>query len=151
RLDRGIGLHVPEQVAGASDLRADDAHGCAFGEGAEHAHDADADADVDAAGDHGLLRLAGALGIEQLEREAVLLEDAPAIPDLGDASVPQPALPDREPQRLLRPGLRCRPQAQRRREAARYNVVHCSSPARLFLLLRAAPSVVFAARLANAA
>ena len=35
--------------------------------GAQRAHDADADADIDAAGNHRLLGLAGALGVEKLQ------------------------------------------------------------------------------------
>src|SRR5437870_6416733 len=38
-LDRRVGLHIPEQVAGAGDLGADDAHRRALRIGAEHAHE----------------------------------------------------------------------------------------------------------------
>ena len=52
----------------------------------------DGDADVDAARDHRLLRLAAALRPQDLEHEAVLLEDAGALADLGDRRVPVAAL-----------------------------------------------------------
>ncbi len=96
RLDRRIRLHVPVQIAGASGLGADDAHRRAFGIGAEHAHDTRGDADIDAAGDDRLLRLAGALRVDHLKHEAVLLEDAGALADLRHRGVPIAALADGE-------------------------------------------------------
>ena len=44
-------------------------------------------ADIDRAGDHGLQGPAAALVMEHLEREAVLLEEALLLADLGDLVV----------------------------------------------------------------
>ena len=51
---------------------------------------------------HRLLRLAAALRPEDLENEAVLLEDAGALADLRDRRVPVAALPGGDLQRVLR-------------------------------------------------
>ena len=101
RLDRRVGLHVPIQVAGTGDLGADDADRRALRIGAQNPHDACPDPDLDAAGDHGLLGLAGALGIEDFERQAVLLENTGALADIGYRRIPQSALADRNLQRVL--------------------------------------------------
>src|SRR5262249_41156409 len=65
-------------------------------------HHAHADPDIHAAGDHRLLGLARALGVEDVERESVLLEDAAALAELRHRGVPQRALADRDLERLLR-------------------------------------------------
>src|SRR5262249_13989874 len=59
------------------------------------------DADVDAAGDDRLHRLAAAVGIENLEIEPVLLEDAGALADVGNAAVPVVGRTDRELERVV--------------------------------------------------
>ena len=94
--------HVPVEIGRAGRLRADDAHRRALRVRRQHAHDARRDADVDAAGDHGLLRLAAALRPEDLEHEAVLLEDAGTLADFRDRRVPVAALPGRDLERVLR-------------------------------------------------
>ena len=60
------------------------------------------DADVDAAGEHDLDGLAAALGVEHVEREAMLLEDAGVLAELRHALLPAAALPDRDLERILR-------------------------------------------------
>ncbi len=96
RLDRRIRLHIPVEIVGAGRLGADHAHRRALGIGAEHAHHAGGDAEIDAAGDHRLLGLARAVGVDDLELEAVLLEDAGELADLRDRGVPVAALADRQ-------------------------------------------------------
>src|ERR1700746_4167427 len=71
-------------------------------------HDPDAHANVDTAGEYRLLGLTAALGVEDLQRHAVLLEDAGALADVGNRSIPQSALADRESERVLRKGRRAR-------------------------------------------
>ena len=61
---------------------------------------------IDAAGNHGLLRLAGAVGVDDLELQAVLLEDAGALADFGDRSVPVAALADRQLDLVVAPKRR---------------------------------------------
>ncbi len=74
RLDRRV-LGIPV-VGGAGRLRADDAHRRALRIGRHGAERADRETQIDAAGDHRLQRLAAARGVDHLELEAVLLEDA---------------------------------------------------------------------------
>ena len=50
--------------------------------------------DIDAVGDHRLQRLGAALRVEQFERQAVLLEDALVLAELGDRLLPAAALAD---------------------------------------------------------
>jgi hypothetical protein len=50
--------------------------------GREYPEGAGRDGDLHAAGQHGLQALGAALGIERLDREAVLLEDAETVADL---------------------------------------------------------------------
>ena len=97
-----IGLRVPEQVRGAGGFRAQDAHRSALRVGRQHAHDAGRHADVDAARQHRLLRLAAALRVQDLEYQAVLLEDAAALADLCDGRIPVAPLPDGQLERVLR-------------------------------------------------
>ena len=60
------------------------------------------DADVDAAGEHDLDGLTAALGVEHVEREAMLLEDAGVLAEFRHALLPAAALPDRDLERILR-------------------------------------------------
>src|SRR5260370_42118434 len=84
-------------------LGADDANRPAFGIGVKCSHDAHASSDINAAANDCLLGLARALRPQNLERKAMLLENARALPDLRYGSVPQATLANREPQRVLRP------------------------------------------------
>ena len=100
-LDRRVGLHVPVQVAGTGDFGPDDADRRTFRIGAQNAHDPCPDPDLDTAGYDSLLGLAGTLGVEDFEREAVLLENAGALADIGNRRIPQSALADRNLQCVL--------------------------------------------------
>src|SRR6185436_19921753 len=82
--------------------RADHPDRSAFGECAEDRMSTGPDADVDAAGEHDLDGLAAALGVEHVEREAMLLEDAGVLAELRHALLPAAALPDRDLERILR-------------------------------------------------
>jgi hypothetical protein len=68
----------------------------AFTEGAEHAADPDPHGDIHAAPDHGLLRFRAAFGIKDIEGKPVPLEDAAALAELRNASVPGAALRHRD-------------------------------------------------------
>src|SRR5262249_23948327 len=81
-------LHIPIKILGACRFGADDAHGRTFGIGTEDAHDAGRDAEVHAAGNDGLLRFAGALGVHDFELKAVLLK-MPARWPISDTEVSQ--------------------------------------------------------------
>src|SRR5712672_2969524 len=87
-LDGRIGRNVPEQVRRADDLAADDADRRAFREGAEGGRHAGGGRDVDAARDQCLDRFRPGRGIEDFKLQPVLLEDAAAQPELGNAGVP---------------------------------------------------------------
>jgi len=76
-----------------------------LGESAEHSRCAGRDADVGAARNQCLLGLGGALGVGDIEREAMFFEDAAALAQLRDRSIPQAALADRKPEGIVR---RCR-------------------------------------------
>ena len=115
RLDRGIRLHIPVKVIGARCFRADHAHGRAFGIGAEHAHDTGGNADIDAARNHRLLRLARAIGVDDLQLQAMFLEDAGELADFRHRSVPVAALADRQFHLVLRAGGGHSEQCQRRK------------------------------------
>jgi len=93
RLDRRIRAHVPVGVL-AGRLGADDADRRAFRIGAEHAQRADRHADIDVAGDHGLHRLPGALGVQNLELQPMLLEKAGARTERCGRAMPDLALAD---------------------------------------------------------
>ena len=120
RADRRGRLHVPEEVAAARHLGADDAQRRALRIGAEHAEHAGGRAELDAAGDHRLLGLAAALGIEDVEHDAVLLEDAAALAELGDRGIPQPALADRDAQRVV--GAHRRGERKRGQQHAKHSI-----------------------------
>jgi hypothetical protein len=80
---------------------ADDAQRRAFREHADRAEEAGGDADLRAVGDDGLLRLATAVGVEDVELEILLLEQARLVADLGDESFPNTAAADRDLQVVL--------------------------------------------------
>jgi len=61
--------------------------------------------DIDAAREHRLQRLGAALGVEQLQRQAMLLEDACALAELGYRGIPIAALANRELQHILRAAI----------------------------------------------
>jgi len=84
RLDRRSRRHIPEKVGRAGGFGTDDADRRAFGVQGERAHDAAGHAEIRAAGDHGLLRLAGALRPQDLEDQAMLLEDPRTLADFRD-------------------------------------------------------------------
>jgi hypothetical protein len=111
-LHRGIGAHVPIGVL-TRRLRADDADRRAFRIGAEHAERADGHPDVDVAGDHRLHRLPGTLGIENVEVEPMLLENAGARAERGRRAVPDFALADCDGELI---GGRCRRNGDPRHE-----------------------------------
>src|SRR5262249_34248250 len=83
---------------------ADDAHRRAFGEYADRAEKAGGDADLRAVGDHRLLGLAAAIGIENVQREVVALEHAGLVADLGDEGFANAAAAHRDLERV-RPAL----------------------------------------------
>ena len=98
RLDRAVGLDPPEQLVGAGHLRRDDAVGRGFAAlhvGADGAEDAVRHGDVDAAGRNGRDRLRAALGVEHLDLEAGVLEEAGRLAELDPGAVPEAALRDR--------------------------------------------------------
>ena len=129
RLDRRIRLHIPVEVIGAGRLGADHAHRRALRIGAEHAHHAGGDADIDAARNHRLLGLARAIGVDDLQLQAVFLEDAGELADFGHRGVPVAALADRQFHLVLRAGGGHSEQCQRRkcgRERGRERLVFSS-------------------------
>ena len=129
RLDRRGRRHVPVEIGGAGGFRADDPHRCALRERGQHAHDAGGHADVDAAGDHRLLRLAGALRPQNLEHESVLLEDARPLSDLGNRRVPVAPLPGGELEGVLRLRQRAGQADHERQQGTPENArsAHCRS------------------------
>src|SRR5262249_6233057 len=92
----------------ADHLAADDADRRALGKGAETGRHAGGGRNVHAAADHRLDRFRAGLHVEDFEVETVLLENAAALPELGDACVPGAALRDRNLQRVLRSGAAVR-------------------------------------------
>ena len=91
RMQRRAGGNPPERLARSGRARADDADGRALAVGAEASEHPGAEADVDRAGDDDLQRLAAALGVEDVEIEAVLLKDAGLLAELGDRAFPAAA------------------------------------------------------------
>ena len=73
---------------------------------AQHAQRAGADADLDAAGDHRLLRLGAAVGVEDVERQALLAEEPGTVAPDRDAGVPEALLADGHFKRLRMRGGR---------------------------------------------
>ena len=96
RFDRRVRRHVPVKVARPGRSGRQNAHGRAFCVRAHHGLRARGDADIDAAGNHGLHRLAAALSVQNLELQTVLGEDAGALADLGNTGVPIVRSTDRE-------------------------------------------------------
>src|SRR5712692_2347909 len=81
RFDRRGRLGVPV-VRGAGGLGADDAHRRALGKGRHGALGADREAHIGAAGDHRLQRFARARRVDDVELDAVLLEDARLLAEI---------------------------------------------------------------------
>ena len=94
--DRRVCRHVPVEIGRADHLAADDADRRALGEGADGGRHAGGGRDVHAAADHRLDRFRAGLDVEDFEVEPVLLEDAAALAELGDAGIPGAALGDRD-------------------------------------------------------
>src|SRR5262249_5601002 len=82
--DGRVDRHVPENLGAAGIRAADDAHRRAFGEYADRTEKAGGDADLRAVRDHGLLSLAAAIGIANIQRKVGPLEQAGLEPDTGD-------------------------------------------------------------------
>jgi hypothetical protein len=97
----GESARTYQKSAAPVGLRADDAHRRALGVGAHDAERAGGEADVGTARDHGLLRLPAPLGVEQLQLEPVLLEEAGARAELRHGRVPIALLADGELQFVL--------------------------------------------------
>ena len=98
-LDRAVGLDPPEQLVGAGHLRRDDAVGRGFAAlhiGADGAEDAVRHRDIDAAGGDGGDRLRAAFGVEHLDLEAGVLEEAGGLAELDPGAVPESLLRDRD-------------------------------------------------------
>src|SRR5690606_1415926 len=95
RLDRAVGAHVPEEIAGPGRLRAHDADRRALDEGRHDAGDAVAQSEVAALGDDGLERLGAAAGPGHVDLEILLLERALLDAEDGDHAVPDALLADR--------------------------------------------------------
>src|SRR6185503_1222373 len=82
--------------------RTDDTDGRALGISAERAQKSRGHADLRAVGDDHLLRLAAALGVEDIEGESVLLEDAGILSELGDEGLADAARAHRDLEVILR-------------------------------------------------
>ena len=72
--------------------------------GADRRLDAAAAGDIHAAGNHGLMGLGAALGVEDIDRDAAALEDAGALAEFGDGGVPLSALRYRDLEQIVGPG-----------------------------------------------
>src|SRR5262249_10542057 len=93
----------------------------ALGEHTDGAEEARGHADLRAVGDDGLLGLAAAVGVEDIEREIVLLEVAGGVADLGDESLADAAAADGDLQAVLGEHPLGRERSERK---------HCDQPAR---------------------
>src|SRR5215471_3002038 len=127
-LDRRASGNVPVEIGGADDLAADDADRRALGERAECGRDARSGREVDAAGDQCLDRFGPGRRVENLELQPMLLEDASAQPELGNAGVPRPALRHRELEHVLRRRGRNRTAEQRERQHDPNGTLHRHPP-----------------------
>ena len=87
-LDRRIRRHVPIKVRRSGHFARKNADRRAFGKGADGGRNAGRGGDIDAAADEGLDRFRSGGGIEDIEIESVLLENAAALAELGKAGVP---------------------------------------------------------------
>ena len=94
-LEFGRGLGIPI-IGRPGRLRPDDAHRCALGVGRHRPQGTDCEAKIDRAGDHRLQRFTAAGGVNHLQGDAVLLEDAGLGAELRNRRVPVAALPDGE-------------------------------------------------------
>jgi hypothetical protein len=110
-LDRRVRRHVPEHLVAAGKGAADDAHRRTLGKHADRPQEAHAGADLGAVGDHRLLGLAAAVGIEDVEHDFVLVEQAGLVADLGDEGLADAAAANRDLEPLL--GLADLPVGQR--------------------------------------
>jgi hypothetical protein len=95
-LNRRVGAHIPEQIAGACRLGADDAQRRASGEGTDRAQSAAGDSDLGAARQHGLQSLAAALGVKNIQFQIVFAENPGALAEFRHRRIPVAFLPDRE-------------------------------------------------------
>ena len=102
RADRGVRAHVPIEIMGAGRRIADRSHRRSLGERAHGAVGANAGADIDAARDHRLHGLAAPLREEEVEDEAMLLEDAGLLAERRRLVLPVVRRPDRELELILR-------------------------------------------------
>src|SRR5262249_28753677 len=89
------------------------------GEGAHHARNADAGSEIGRARHHCLDGLAGALGAERFDLEAVLLEDACGLAERRRLVLPIVDLADRDLERVLRGGGRRERYRERKRRDSR--------------------------------
>ncbi len=101
-VDRRLRRHVPVDLAAAGVGAADDPHRRTFGEHADGTEEARCDADLGAVRDHRLLRLAAAVGVEDVQLELVLLEQPGVVADLGDEGLADAAPADRDLEPVLR-------------------------------------------------
>src|SRR5262249_53684880 len=106
RLHRRIRRHVPVDLAAAAVGRADHPHRRALGKQAHGAEHAGGDAYLRAVGDDRLLRLAAAVGVDQVEVQPVWGEQAGILADLGEAALADAAPADRHRELALRAGSR---------------------------------------------
>jgi hypothetical protein len=124
-LDRRIRRDIEVGVVRAGHGGADHTDGRALGVSAHDAERAEPDAEIGTARDHRLQRLARPLGVEDVEYDAVLPEDAGVLRELRDRLVPNALGTDRELERVLRPGKRMvREQSADGDEAHYYGVQH---------------------------
>src|SRR4029079_1860648 len=91
----------PEELVAAGLGRADHPHRGALGEGAERAEKADRYADLGAVGDHHLDGFTAALGVQNIEREPMLLEEAGVLAELSDKGLAHPAGANRDLEMVL--------------------------------------------------
>jgi hypothetical protein len=82
-LNGRIRANVPGEIVCPGVGRPDHPDGSAFGEGSEGIEGPDAGADIGAAGNDGLLRLTGSLGVKNVEHEPLLFEKAGMLAKLG--------------------------------------------------------------------
>ena len=95
-LQRRVGRHIPEQIAGPGHAVGQRAYRRSFGKGREGARRSDAQSQVYAVGDHRLQRFSATLGVQDLQFQAVFLEDAEPLADLWRRILPGAPLADRQ-------------------------------------------------------
>src|SRR5271166_2967409 len=101
RFERRGRRDVPIEIARSRRSRQDDAHRRAFRKGSGNRAGPGADPDIDAPGDDGLQGLAAAIGIEQLQCQAMLREDAGPLSDGGKTTIPVVWRPHRDLESIL--------------------------------------------------